>query len=206
MENVVAALLKRYDAGGLSRRDLIRGITLATAGMTASSAAAAQGAPAQPGQRGKAQPAGAKKGKPTTDDYVALRQVAERYVDAVNRFDAEAWGQTFAPDGEWHLGNAVHTGRDHVVSAWSKAMGPIPNIYMHVYSGVIDEVNGDTASGRWYMGEYLSLANGARTMNQICYVDTYVRIDGQWYIKTRKHNLLYRGKGDFSGEFFKFSV
>jgi hypothetical protein len=85
-------------------------------------------------------------------------------------------------------------------------MKAIPNVYMHVYSGVVDEVDGATASGRWYMGEYLSMANGARTMNQICYADTYVRIDGQWYIKTRTHHLLYRGKGDFSGEFFKLTV
>ena len=142
--------------------------------------------------------------KPTTDDYVALRQVAERYVDAVNRHDAEAWGETWAPDGEWQI-NEIHKGREKMVAVWSGIMASIPNVYMHVYSGVIDDVTGDTASGRWYMGEFLNLPGGARSMNSICYFDTYVRIDGQWHIKTRRFAPLYRGPADLSGEFFKLS-
>jgi len=141
-------------------------------------------------------------GKPTTDDYVALRQVAERYVDAVNRFDAAAWAATWAPDGEWNIGQVIK-GRDEVLKVWKQAMGGIPNVYMHVYSGVIDDVTGDTASGRWYLGEFLNLADGSRSMNSICYFDTYVRIDGQWYIKTRRFSALYRGPADLSGEFMK---
>ena len=143
-------------------------------------------------------------GKPTTEDYVAIRQVAERYVDAVNRFDAPAWGQTWAPDGEWHV-NEVHKGRDRMVEVWTGIMSSIPNVYMHVYSGVIDDVTADTASGRWYMGEFLNLPGGTRSMNSICYFDTYVRLDGQWYIKTRRFAALYRGPADLSGEFFKIS-
>ena len=202
MASIVAGLARLrlgYASIGLSRRALFRKVIVAGTGvMTASAAAQAQNTP------GRGTPA-ARSGKPTTDDYVALRQVAERYVDAVNRMDAAAWGGTFAPDGEWHLGTRVHVGRDKVVEAWSATMSTIPNVYMHVYSGVIDAVNGDTASGRWYMGEYLNLPNGSRTMNQICYSDTYVRLDGQWFIKTRKHATLYRGKADLSGEFDKFT-
>jgi hypothetical protein len=141
-------------------------------------------------------------GKPTNDDYISLRRLAERYVDAVNRFDAEAWGQTWAPDGEWHVGE-VYVGREKMVERWTAIMGSLPGVYMHVYSGVIDDVTGDTASGRWYMGEFLHLPGGARSMNSICYYDTYVRIDGEWYIKTRKFEALYRGPADLSGEFFK---
>ena len=143
-------------------------------------------------------------GKPTTDDYVAIRQVAERYVDAVNRFDAAAWGQTWAPDGEWQLGE-TYRGREQMVERWTSVMQSIPNVYMHVYSGVVDDVTGDSASGRWYMGEFLNLPDGSRSMNSICYFDTYTRIDGQWYIKTRRFSALYRGPADLGGEFFKLS-
>lgn len=144
-------------------------------------------------------------GKPTTEDYTAIRMVAERYVDAVNRFDAEAWGQTWAPDGEWNVGE-VHKGRDVMVPLWTQIVSSIPNVYMHVYSGVIDDVTGDTARGRWYMGEFLNMADGTRSMNSICYVDTYSRIDGQWYIQTREFQALYRGPADLSGEFSKIAV
>lgn len=144
--------------------------------------------------------------KPTPDEYTAIRMLAERYVDAVNRMDGEAWGQTFAPDGEWHLSGTAHKGRDKVVEAWSAIMTRIPNVYMHVYSGVVDEVQGDTAKGRWYMGEYLNLGNGTQSMNQICYMDTYVRIAGEWLIKTRRFSTLYTGKPDFSGKWSKLTV
>lgn len=144
-------------------------------------------------------------GKPTTEDYTAIRMVAERYVDAVNRFDGEAWGQTWAPDGEWNVGQ-VHKGRENLVAVWTPIVESIPNVYMHVYSGVIDDVTGDTARGRWYMGEFLNMADGSRTMNSICYVDTYTRIDGQWYIQTREFQALYRGPADLSGEFSKIAV
>jgi uncharacterized protein (TIGR02246 family) len=188
-------VLSQRSVGGMSRRELMHG--LAGAAVAGSATLSAQSAPAA--DRGG-------KRRPTPEDYTAIRQVAERYVDAVNRLDAVAWGETFAPDGEWRVGGRGYQGRENVVQAWSGMMKAIPNVFMHVYSGVVDEVNGDTATGRWYMGEYLSMANGSRTMNQICYADTYGRIAGQWYIKTRTHHLLYRGKGDYSGEFFKLSI
>ena len=143
-------------------------------------------------------------GAPTVEDYTALRMVAERYVDAVNRFDPEAWGSTWAPDGQW-ITNTTRTGREVVVADWTRIMASIPNVYMHVYSGVIDDVTGDTATGRWYMGEFLNREAG-RTMNSLCYFDTYTRIDGQWYIQTRRLEALYRGPADLSGEWGKLSM
>jgi uncharacterized protein (TIGR02246 family) len=191
MTHVLTSWLRASRVGKLSRRALIQSVALVAGGASAAG-----------GQR----PAGGSGRKPTPEEYTAIRQVAERYVDAVNRMDAKAWGETFAPDGEWHLGTRGFQGRDQVVTAWSGMMKGIPNVYMHVYSGVVDEVNGDTASGRWYMGEYLNLANGTQTMNQICYSDTYVRLNGQWFIKTRRHATMYRGKPDLSGEFVKLTI
>ncbi len=141
-------------------------------------------------------------GKPTTDDYTAIRMVAERYVDAVNRFDPDAWISCWAPDGVWQTMEA-REGREKILESWMAAMTRLPNVYMHVYSGVVDDVTGDQASGRWYMGEYLNMPDGSRSMNSICYVDTYTRIDGQWHIQTRRFDALYRGPADLSGEFSK---
>lgn len=144
-------------------------------------------------------------GKPTTDDYVALRQLAERYIDAVNRFDADAWAATWAPDGVWDLGTPV-TGREQIRERWLVAMNHIPNVFMHVLSGVVDSVEGDTASGRWYLNEYLNLPDGSRSMNALCYVDRYRRIDGEWLFQSRRLEALYRGPTDLSGQFFKLAL
>ena len=196
MMRFVDSALSRLDARRYSRRELVRALTVLTAG-----AATVAPRPAA-GQSGGRQ-SGA--GKPTTEDYVAIRMLAERYVDAVNRLDGKAWSETFAPDGEWQLGADVHKGRATVRDAWTKIMTSIPNVYMHVYSGVVDHVDGDTASGRWYMGEYLNLPGGTQSMNHICYIDTYVRLDGAWHIKTRRFAPLYQGKPDMSGKFSKLT-
>ena len=75
-------------------------------------------------------------------------------------------------------------------------------VFMKVYSGVIDDVSGDTANGRWYLGEFLHRAGGT-SENCICYEDTYRRIDGQWYIQTRKFVAVYRGETGLTAEGFK---
>jgi hypothetical protein len=142
-----------------------------------------------------------KMGKPTAEDYTELRMVAERYVDAVNRFDPEAWGETWAPDGEWTT-SEVRKGRENMVEVWTNIMESIDMVFMKVYSGVIDDVSGDTANGRWYLGEFLHRAGGT-SENCICYEDTYRRIDGQWYIQTRKFVAVYRGETGLTAEGFK---
>jgi uncharacterized protein (TIGR02246 family) len=200
MREIVASMLSRLDARRYSRRELARALTVLTAGAAAGAATVAPRIAA--GQSGGTQSGS---GKPTTEDYVAIRMLAERYVDAVNRLNGKDWSETFAPDGEWHLGADVHKGRATVRDAWTKIMTSIPNVYMHVYSGVVDHVDGDTASGRWYMGEYLNLPGGTQSMNHICYIDTYVRLDGAWHIKTRRFAPLYQGKPDMSGKFSKLT-
>ena len=75
-------------------------------------------------------------------------------------------------------------------------------VFMKVYSGVIDDVSGDTASGRWYLGEFLHRGGGT-SENCICYDDTYRRIDGQWYIQTRKFVAVYRGDTGLTADGFK---
>ena len=140
-------------------------------------------------------------GKPTAEDYTELRMVAERYVDAVNRFDPDAWGETWAPDVEWTT-SEVRKGRENMVEVWTNIMESIDMVFMKVYSGVIDDVSGDTASGRWYLGEFLHRGGGT-SENCICYDDTYRRIDGQWYIQTRKFVAVYRGDTGLTADGFK---
>lgn len=57
-----------------------------------------------------------------SNEYVAIRELCERYVDAVNRRDAKDWGATWAPDAVWDLGRGPVQGRDQIVAAWEGAM------------------------------------------------------------------------------------
>ena len=134
-------------------------------------------------------------------EYVAIRELCERYVDAVNRRDAADWGATWAPDAAWDLGRGPVTGRDAIVASWEAAMAGFPHVIMWVHSGVVESVDGDRASARWYHQETLDIAGAGPTVGMGVYRDKLVRIDGQWHFLERKYDLLYFGPPDLSGTF-----
>ena len=73
---------------------------------------------------------------PMPDEYIAIRQLCERYVDAINRRDAEAWINTWAPDGVWEYGgdNPPH-GQSELARFWEQAMENITAVVMLVNLG-----------------------------------------------------------------------
>lgn len=135
------------------------------------------------------------------DEYSAIRQLCERYVDAINRRDPEAWIETWAPNGVWEYGgdNPPH-GRTELVQFWEQAMTDIKAVVMLVNSGVVDEVDGDTAKARWYHTEDIQIGEDARMTGVTVYEDNLIRIDGQWHFARRTHELLYSGN-DLTGDF-----
>ncbi len=136
-----------------------------------------------------------------SDEYVALRQLCERYVDAVNRRAGADWSATWAPDAVWDLGNGPVAGREAILATWQAAMAGFPHVVMWVHPGVVDSVTGDTAKARWYHQEILHLADGSRQVGMGVYRDQYVRLDGEWRFAVRKYDLLYFGPPDLSGAF-----
>jgi uncharacterized protein (TIGR02246 family) len=139
-----------------------------------------------------------------SDIYTELRQLVERYADAVCRRDAAAWGGTWAPDGVWDLGRGKAEGREQVVAFWKQAMSGFPMAIQIIHNGVVLSHDGDAATARWYLSEYLHTADGGRRLGVGVYHDTYRRIDGRWHFALRKYNLLYSGAPDLSGEALPF--
>lgn len=138
------------------------------------------------------------------DEYSAIRQLCERYVDALNRRDAEAWIATWAPDGVWEYGGEnPPRGRPQLAQFWSTAMADITAVVMVVNSGVIDEVHGDTARARWYHTEDVQIGEDNRLAGVTVYEDDLVRIDGKWHFAKRTHELLYSGS-DLNGQFYPY--
>lgn len=133
-------------------------------------------------------------------EYVEIRQLVERYADAVQRIDADDWADCWAPDGVWDLGGRAIEGRDAVVGFWKQVMPTFPFVVQVVHSGVITSVDGDRATGRWYLSEYMHRADGAAAHGIGCYRDEYVRIGGEWKFARRRYDLLYSGPPDLSGQ------
>ena len=99
-------------------------------------------------------------------DELAIRHLVSAYADAVNRRDGSLWASTWADDGVWDLmGNAIE-GKDAVVAMWNNAMGGFEFVVQLVYQGTI-QIDGDTATGRWYLAEHLRPRGSAGGMFNI---------------------------------------
>ena len=134
------------------------------------------------------------------EDELGLRNLMARYVDAVNRYDPEAWIDTWAQDSSWNLlGNPV-VGRDNILALWQQMMATFEYALL-LPSSCLFDVDGDTASGHWYLHEYSRDLEGNRSTIVSRYDDTYVKQDGRWLFASREYAFIYNGPPDFSGDF-----
>ena len=134
------------------------------------------------------------------EDDIALRNLMATYTDAVNRFDADQWISTWADDASWNLlGNPVE-GKDNILGLWLQMMNSFEFALM-IPSTCKFDIDGDTASGHWYLHEYSRDKEGNCTTILSRYLDEYIKIDGQWKFKSRVYNFIYNGPADLSGNF-----
>ena len=134
------------------------------------------------------------------EDELALRNLMGRYTDAVNRVDADAWIATWAEDGVWNLlGNPV-SGRDNILALWKQMMSSFEFALM-LPSSCLFDVDGDTASGHWYLHEYTRDPEGNASTVLSRYLDTYTRQGGQWLFQSRDYSFIYNGPADLSGSY-----
>lgn len=134
------------------------------------------------------------------EDELALRNLMARYSDAVNRVDADAWIATWAEDAVWNLlGNPV-SGKDNILALWKQMMSSFEFALM-LPSTCLFEVDGDTASGHWYLTEYTRDPEGAASTVLSRYTDTYTRKEGQWLFQSRDYSFIYNGPADLSGTY-----
>jgi uncharacterized protein (TIGR02246 family) len=128
------------------------------------------------------------------EDRLAIRELLEIYADAVNRNDAQAWGETFADDAEWSLPDypefGTTKGKDAIVSMWVGAMKQYPGVMFEAWPGSI-EVTGDTATMRSYTSEVFDQEE-MTVRDRGVYEDTCVKQDGRWLFKSRSFRKLHR--------------
>ena len=134
-------------------------------------------------------------------DRDAIAELVHRYADAVVHYDGDQWGACWDVDAHWVLGPGRDvTGRAAIVELWFKAMKMFSAVVQNVLNGEV-RVDGDAASGRWYIMEHFRRANDERGILLAFYEDTYVRRDGRWFFASRQLHIQYQGPPDLSGPF-----
>ena len=136
-----------------------------------------------------------------SNDIQEIQHLAQVYADGVMQRDAEIWGSTWADEGEWHLAPGMDPvkGRDNLKGFWTQVMGGYPNVLHWVQPGLI-EVNGDTATARFYVQENIKDAEGNSFRVAGVYNDELVRENGAWKFAVRRFHTMYRGPVDMSGD------
>jgi hypothetical protein len=127
------------------------------------------------------------------EDRLAIRELVDSYGDAVSRYHAGDWGANWAVDAVWilNLPNLPKVeGRKAIVELWVQAMSAYEWVLMTAKPGeiIVDE---DQATGRFFTSELTRLKGGEEQRIAGRYDDTYVKIDGRWYFKSRTYKMLH---------------
>ena len=120
----------------------------------------------------------------------SIRILIARYCDAVNRYDARDWGDTWAPDGQWLFLQQMHEGRDSIVTFWTSVMEQLDFAVMIANSAII-HVDEDHATGRWYTQEIVRTKGEQGRSIVGVYDDRYRKAEGEWLIQSRRYHKLY---------------
>jgi ketosteroid isomerase-like protein len=116
------------------------------------------------------------------EDIEAIKTLKARYADACDRnYDVDVLASLFAEDAIWDGGLfGVHAGREAIRSFFQGASSDIP-FAVHYMMNPIIEVDGDEATGEWYLFQTCTFAEGNQAIfGAARYDERYRRINGNW--------------------------
>ena len=140
------------------------------------------------------------------NDKHEIIELLARYADGVNCRDIEAWSAVWVEDCIYNLnGELVVKGRDAIVELYAKSMGSVEAMLQLVHNGTV-EVDGDSATGRWYVTEYRVMDADKSVFVVGCYQDRYVRTADGWKFLERNFDQIYLENrcGEMRGTAFPF--
>jgi uncharacterized protein (TIGR02246 family) len=131
-------------------------------------------------------------------DRAEIEELVARYVHALDTLDADAYEGVFTEDAVYELpGGVVHTGRAAIrkivtdlqaARARNDAAGtPSPRLYHVMANSSIEILDATNARHQSYAQTVRAADNGQFIVGFMGrYEDVLVRIDGRWFIKSRK--------------------
>ena len=122
------------------------------------------------------------------EDRLALRELHDRYGDAVCRNDPQAWGALWTQDAHWSLMGTKVEGREQIVGLWTQAMSGFEAVSFLCVPAAL-EVDGARATGRCQTHEILKSAETTRLIGGL-YLDHFVKQDGQWLYASRVFDIV----------------
>jgi ketosteroid isomerase-like protein len=133
-------------------------------------------------------------------DRIAIRDVIDRYSDAVTRRDWPGVGATFHDDAVWSVGGAFnleYRSRANIEAGLRAGVGAFEFLVQMTHSVVI-ELDGDHATARTVINEMgRNPASGLFMLG--IYTDALSRRDGRWAFDRRRFEPLYMDTAGVGG-------
>lgn len=117
-------------------------------------------------------------------DRLALRELLDRYSDAVNRSDGDAWAQCWSEGATWRFRGGNVVGREAILATWRTAMDGFDAAWFSAFPGSV-RIDGDTAIMTTHTFEYLSPKGGKPRLQSGLYEDRLVRAADGWQFVER---------------------
>jgi ketosteroid isomerase-like protein len=116
------------------------------------------------------------------EDIEAIKRLKYRYADACDRgYDADTLADLFTVDAVWEGGIFGHyEGREAIRQFFQGVSSDITFATHYLMNPIID-VDGDRATGAWYLFQTSTFADGNQAIwGAARYDDEYERVDGEW--------------------------
>lgn len=122
------------------------------------------------------------------EDIEEIKRLKARYCAFCDdNYDADAIASLFTEDAIWDGGMRGRAeGREEIRSFFRRAPQRLP-FAIHMVMNPIVSVDGDNATGIWYLFQPCTFAEGDRAVwGSARYDEEYVRVDGSWKFKHLK--------------------
>jgi hypothetical protein len=130
------------------------------------------------------------------DDVAAICDLKSRYCWSFDDGHLDGVVSLFTEDAVCELGTfGSWNGRDEIVDGYRAQMvdSQVPGGRMHALSNPLIEVDGDSATGRWYLVDYDISGRHEQPIRLLAsYRDEYRYVDGRWLMARTALTIHWR--------------
>lgn len=115
------------------------------------------------------------------EDQYRIARRKHQYCHRIDDHDYAGWVDLFADDGSFARSNGeTFTGQDELHEFAAEVFGAAHDATAHLVTNQLIDVDGDAATGRWYL--YIVRRDTEGTVSQAVarYTDEFERVGGDW--------------------------
>jgi len=137
------------------------------------------------------------------EDRLEIRELIERFHDAINHRNFAAIGELFTDDGVWEIVTPLplrFQGRANVVSGIAENVGQLEFLFQ-ACSPIVIELKDEThAIARTSIQEFGRVKDGPSMRIVATYFDRFQKVEGVWRISERVFRARYVDQPELSGQ------